>query len=1619
VCCTCPNRELLLQFCPCNLWRAVCRGLTVGQSAAVHTTSFSDDLPVMHSSLTSLSPRTCAGGDGRWVVWVCWSLTPDERMSRSKKRGGTKERQEWYAENVKLTREISDLEDALILHERLTVDDQSSLRGVIRQELGGSRWQYGGSGKLHTFRTKQDLADPHGLSADPHGLGGDVKVKKLSSRSTSGLQSQVQALMSDIVSSGATGPRCLNDDFNMHRKPSATTPASGKMSHKPPSKQAVKSAGKTQGNRKKKGADKHPDPSIFSAWDRPQSGESNHRRCRGDHHSDEEKLGEENYSYEREYSVEQTCMDLSLFADRDGLDLRDLKTKVLRKASTKLYMRQQAGSATQFITTTGNRAKSRKTTRPHKPARRSTTSQGQKSKGSDRQPVNGEDETVISILHGTDDLDHEQQQRDDWYLQRCVDDGDWGVGQGGCDGDTGGDEEKQQGRCGEGTEFGPECTLTCDASVDTTTSPAHCERGHRAANTSDKEPSQNLRESGGWKESEISPNKVTERLLETARSGNDILTYSSNNKTGSVSKSEGSQRTTGQRGVGRSWNWRAPTRPWDKWADVVAIERGNIGASKLFTTSSLTADANKPVDKPSVKMDANKPIDKPPVNAGASNQVDKPSVKMDANKPIAKPSVRLDSNKLVPKTSVKTDVNKGTAKSTVSKRSVTREGSNMSSSTAASRVHSKDSSTTTSMARKGTSGQSDGRTKQKRDMTDHRGNHKTDAVSGPRHRRRAADRSWSGEYYSDSEHQEELPATGAAQTNLRHSAINCKSVTDWLQQHVVTSQSESPTHDPCHTYCQCGTEHESRCSHCPTSEFVHLSNWKSGMRDTECETSLSLPADDEREDSTSCTADVTGVSSVGDNDCDSGVAAWLAGLGLKDVERYQQLFGQHEIDMSDIPSLTVPMLKQMGVTTLGAIVKMVRGIDKLHEEGVLSTLAQRDTKHSRLEGETTWASDVNGGETTGWLAGCDHDIGGGEGRGDRVKLSYIQGDGEREVRQSELPVRASVSRSDVTLTSSTSPRCVLSGEDMRGEDDGEDMRCVDDGLVVAGHAPSRRASWLSGRRSSEDSNTGKDTQQESTSLTAAVGHKAHRGVTNGDATLTVPSLQLHQMASGKSFVAPIVRSGDHGLKTAGRNVTDKTHSSGVKDLVDVESASCWLRKLILNMMHMKQEADAGNTRRRRLSEGELETAPVQLHMDRNLHSKVRDLQEKLHHLEHSLLHKGTSLLATDSDHYRSRSAATAAVTGNVDNAATSRHSNHSASLGDGFEDEVSVPSGRSQHASQKKWDGSSKAQLRNTRLNGTPVISKREKHSQATDLTLKGVMLGSVRIEPTTNHTPGLSQQTTNHTPGLPQQTTNHTPGPSQQSTNHIPEPSQQTTSHIPGLSQQTTSHTPGPSQQMTGVSRTQSTAPHQFEPALQSTAPHLSMTKRQLLDEIRREKDKHRQSVRHLKSELTRLQHNDPVKKSEIERQDIVFSQSDLVGEGAFSQVFRGQYQGAEVAIKRLNTPLSSHDKNYFAAEVSLLRDLRHPRVVLLIGVSCADRLPIMVLEFMAGGDLYALIHDPRRSWLDHAEFYQIARDVSSGMVYLHNHRPPVLHLDLKSMNVLLTATHRAKIGDFGFSKL
>ena len=57
-----------------------------------------------------------------------------------------------------------------------------------------------------------------------------------------------------------------------------------------------------------------------------------------------------------------------------------------------------------------------------------------------------------------------------------------------------------------------------------------------------------------------------------------------------------------------------------------------------------------------------------------------------------------------------------------------------------------------------------------------------------------------------------------------------------------------------------------------------------------------------------------------------------------------------------------------------------------------------------------------------------------------------------------------------------------------------------------------------------------------------------------------------------------------------------------------------------------------------------------------------------------------------------------------------------------------------------------------------------------------------------------------------------------------------------------------------------------------------------------------------------------------------------DLIGEGAFCQVYHGMYQGSEVAIKQLKIPLSSQDRNYFTAEVQIKLTLYYSAVVLVL---------------------------------------------------------------------------------------
>lgn len=147
-------------------------------------------------------------------------------------------------------------------------------------------------------------------------------------------------------------------------------------------------------------------------------------------------------------------------------------------------------------------------------------------------------------------------------------------------------------------------------------------------------------------------------------------------------------------------------------------------------------------------------------------------------------------------------------------------------------------------------------------------------------------------------------------------------------------------------------------------------------------------------------------------------------------------------------------------------------------------------------------------------------------------------------------------------------------------------------------------------------------------------------------------------------------------------------------------------------------------------------------------------------------------------------------------------------------------------------------------------------------------------------------------------------------------------------------------------------------------------------------------------------------------------FENLTQIGEGSFALVYLANWRGSKVAIKQL-TNVSLEVFGEFRKEVWLMSWLKHPNLVELIGI-CLEPF-CMVMEIMDKGSLFSYIHKDGVK-LDWPLRIQIALDIAHGMNFLHSVKPPVIHRDLKSPNVLLKTEGQprmiAKIADFGLSR-
>ncbi|GJN30286.1 hypothetical protein PR202_gb18579 [Eleusine coracana subsp. coracana] len=163
---------------------------------------------------------------------------------------------------------------------------------------------------------------------------------------------------------------------------------------------------------------------------------------------------------------------------------------------------------------------------------------------------------------------------------------------------------------------------------------------------------------------------------------------------------------------------------------------------------------------------------------------------------------------------------------------------------------------------------------------------------------------------------------------------------------------------------------------------------------------------------------------------------------------------------------------------------------------------------------------------------------------------------------------------------------------------------------------------------------------------------------------------------------------------------------------------------------------------------------------------------------------------------------------------------------------------------------------------------------------------------------------------------------------------------------------------------------------------------------------------------------------------------EDNIVGMGGTGVVYRAEMprHHAVVAVKKLwhaarcpdqeaaATVTDMESGGEFAAEVKLLGRLRHRNVVRMLGY-VSNNLDTMVLyEYMVNGSLWEALHGKGKGkmLLDWVSRYNVAAGVAAGLAYLHHDcRPPVIHRDVKSSNVLLDTNMDAKIADFGLARV
>lgn len=170
-----------------------------------------------------------------------------------------------------------------------------------------------------------------------------------------------------------------------------------------------------------------------------------------------------------------------------------------------------------------------------------------------------------------------------------------------------------------------------------------------------------------------------------------------------------------------------------------------------------------------------------------------------------------------------------------------------------------------------------------------------------------------------------------------------------------------------------------------------------------------------------------------------------------------------------------------------------------------------------------------------------------------------------------------------------------------------------------------------------------------------------------------------------------------------------------------------------------------------------------------------------------------------------------------------------------------------------------------------------------------------------------------------------------------------------------------------------------------------------------------------------------------------------NVIAHGTYGTVYRGVYDGQDVAVKVLDwgedglatAAETANLRTSFRQEVAVWHKLDHPNVTKFVGASMGtsdlkiptnntsnsvqnslpSRACCVVVEYLPGGTLKKYLIRNCRKKLSFKIVVQLALDLSRGLSYLHSKK--IVHRDVKTENMLLDLNRTLKIADFGVARV